>query len=211
MKIERYTFDEDIIEVTKQAGSPGLKVYIPRETCVVIGRGSDPDKEVRTEKCLEDNIPIFKRDGGGSAVVLDPGNVIVSLTLPVDGIGNNNRYFRLISDWLIKAMSKMGLENVKCQGYSDLTVNEKKISGSCIHRTKGTLYYSASILIDADISLFEKYLKHPPREPDYRRNRPHEEFVTTVNSVYKKYTAVGFKEKIWQFLTLDDLNSRLMN
>ncbi len=211
IKIQNYNFDEDIIQVTKEAGSPGLKVYIPQETCVVIGRGSDPGKEVNIDMCLKDSIRIFKREGGGCAVVLDPGNVIVSVSLPVEGIGNNNRYFKLISDWLIGAMEKIGIEKIGFKGISDLTLDDKKIAGSCIHRTKGTLYYSASLLIDADISLFEKYLKHPPREPEYRNKRSHLEFVSTIKSVYNKYTSDKFKENLWKHLTLDDLESKLMN
>jgi len=34
--------------------------------------------------------------------------------------------------------------------------------------------------VDADVSLLERYLQPPSREPPYRRGRPHREFVVTL-------------------------------
>ncbi len=41
-------------------------------------------------------------------------------------------------------------------------------------------YYQASLLVNPDLSLFERYLYYPPREPSYRRGRPHREFCTSL-------------------------------
>jgi lipoate-protein ligase A len=38
-------------------------------------------------------------------------------------------------------------------------------------------------LINADLSLIDRYLKHPPREPDYRRGRSHLDFVMSVGTM----------------------------
>jgi lipoate-protein ligase A len=37
--------------------------------------------------------------------------------------------------------------------------------------------YSATLLVDPDLDLVERYLAHPPREPEYRRGRPHRDFM----------------------------------
>jgi len=42
------------------------------------------------------------------------------------------------------------------------------------------LYYSASLLVNAQLSLVERYLRHPPREPKYRDGRSHLEFVANL-------------------------------
>jgi hypothetical protein len=47
--------------------------------------------------------------------------------------------------------------------------------------------YSTSILLDADVGLMERYLQHPPREPDYRRSRPHAAFVRVLGGGQELY------------------------
>jgi lipoate-protein ligase A len=44
------------------------------------------------------------------------------------------------------------------------------------------VYYSASLLVKPDVSLVERYLRHPPREPEYRRGRSHREFMGALGA-----------------------------
>ena len=69
---------------------------------------------------------------------------------------------------------------MKREGTSDLAIGDRKIGGSCIYRVPGLLFYSTTLLLDPDIDLIERYLRHPPREPDYRKGRPHREFMTSL-------------------------------
>jgi lipoate-protein ligase A len=39
------------------------------------------------------------------------------------------------------------------------------------------------INVSEDVSLIERYLKHPKREPDYRKGRKHSEFVTNLKNL----------------------------
>ncbi len=41
-------------------------------------------------------------------------------------------------------------------------------------------FYHAVLNISEDPELFSKYLKHPGKEPDYRKGRTHTEFVTSL-------------------------------
>ncbi len=98
----------------------------------------------------------------------------------------------------------MGLPGVSRQGVSDLTIGEKKIGGSCIYRTKGVLYYSTTLLVDHDPELVDRYLKHPPREPEYRQGRDHRHFMTSL-------AAEGFAPEpaAWLARLSDNLPARL--
>ena len=51
--------------------------------------------------------------------------------------------------------------------------------GVGIVRRHGVLYHG-TLLDDFDISVVSRVLRHPPREPDYRGQRPHGEFLTTL-------------------------------
>ena len=39
-------------------------------------------------------------------------------------------------------------------------------------------------MISNDLTLIDRYLKHPSKEPEYRRGRPHTAFVTTLALEY---------------------------
>ena len=168
-----YDFDEELIaSVTDSA-----KLQISRpELSVVIGRGGK-DRELNRDVIEADKVPIYRRRGGGCAVVLDPGNLVVSLVAPMPGVGGVTTAFRKITDWMIDGLSKSGCPNITWDGTSDLVMNNKKIGGSCIWRTKGLVYYSTTLLVESDFGLIEKYLPHPPREPEYRKGRKHSDFL----------------------------------
>jgi lipoate---protein ligase len=196
INIQPYSFDDDIIEAAKNSPVPQIKIYRPDKIQVVLGKGSNPEKELNIDACINDGVEILRRHGGGCAVVLDSGNVIVSVAFKAPGIGQNNKYFKIISDWLINGLEKVGIKGVHHDGISDLVINDKKVAGSCIYRTKGLLYYAATILFKANLELIKKYLKQPPREPEYRKSRRHTEFLTCLNPEYFKGALEDFKDKL---------------
>ena len=63
-----------------------------------------------------------------------------------------------------------------------LSIKEKKILGSSIYRTKDKIFYQAVLNISQGTELFERYLKHPKKEPDYRKGRNHNDFVTSIRA-----------------------------
>ena len=180
LNIGIYEFDDDLIALAKDSPVPRIKIYRPDKILVVLGRGSKPEKELNLDACRKDGIEIMRRHGGGCSVVLDPGNVIISVAFKAPGIGQNNKYFKKISDWLISGLERTGIKGIYHDGISDLVLKDKKIAGACIYRTKGLLYYSATLLFKADLELIERYLKHPPREPKYRYGRGHKDFITSL-------------------------------
>jgi len=180
MEIGTYNLDDDIINATAIDQIPRLKIYRPDSISIVIGRGSDPETELNIEACLNDGVPVIRRRGGGCAVLIDPGNVIISLSLPPSGFRKVNEHFGAISDWLISGLDLSGVKNVHREGVSDLAIGAEKIAGACMQMKREFIYYSASLLFAPDTDLMEKYLKHPPREPAYRKKRRHHEFVGSV-------------------------------
>jgi lipoate-protein ligase A len=179
-QIEDYTDDDDLIAETRQDRMPRLRIYCPESLVVVLGRGSKPEKELHLDNCRVDSVSILRRRGGGCAVVLDPGNVIVSLAVPFKGLGDNKRHLRRLSQWLIRGLAKAGIDHVEWNGISDLAIKDRKIGGSCLYRTKDLLYYSSTLLVDPDLDKVERYLAHPPREPGYRQGRSHLDFMDSL-------------------------------
>jgi lipoate-protein ligase A len=173
-----YADDEPLLEAVRGDGRSRIRVYQPTDLAVVLGQGSDPTRELNLAHCLADRIPIMRRRGGGCAVVIDPGNVIVSVAVQTTGINNTHRIFDLLTSWLVEGMQSLGYDSVYHDGKSDLVLANRKIGGSCVYQAKGLLYYSATLLVAPHIDDIERYLQHPPREPAYRRGRSHADFLS---------------------------------
>jgi lipoate-protein ligase A len=175
-----YDYDDELIAAAGYGRRAMFRVYRPPRCVVVLGRGSKPEQEVDLAICRADAVEVCRRRGGGCSVVLDPGNVVVSCAAPVEGIGDNSRYLRSLSDWLVAGLEQIGIRDLGFDGVSDLVQWKRKVSGSCLYRPRGLLYYSATLLVDADLALISRYLRHPPREPAYRGSRSHDAFVANL-------------------------------
>ena len=55
-----------------------------------------------------------------------------------------------------------------------------KISGNAQQRKRTHFLHHGTLLCGFDLSLIAKYLNAPERQPEYRRDRPHAEFVTNL-------------------------------
>ncbi len=177
-----YALDDDLIAAARAAGEPRLRVAAfagaaGSPVAVVLGRGGRPERELHLDAILADGRPVLRRSGGGCAVVLDPGNIVVSAALPRPGLGGITSAFAALSAWLAAALARCGLPGAGQAGVSDLALDGRKIGGACIHRTLGLLYYSTTLLVAPDLALIERYLPHPPREPAYRAGRAHRAFL----------------------------------
>jgi lipoate-protein ligase A len=183
LRIEPYDVEDDLWSATAADSRPRVRVSAGSGPVVVLGRGSRAAVELEVEPCLADRVRVLRRRGGGCAVVLDEGNVVVAASFPVEGIGENRSHFRRITAWIIDALETAGVPGVAQDGISDLVLGDRKIGGACIYRARGVLHYSASLLVEPRLELIERYLRHPPREPAYRRGRPHREFLATLGSI----------------------------
>jgi lipoate-protein ligase A len=90
--------------------------------------------------------------------------------------------------------------NVTCRGTSDLVVSDqsacvpaenapsdgdarhgdKKFSGNSLRCKRGHLLYHGTLLYNFDLSLVERLLGTPPRQPKYRAGRSHGQFICNL-------------------------------
>jgi lipoate-protein ligase A len=196
----RFSYDDDLIDAARADGRTRIRVYRLQKTVVVLGSGSRPEVEVHEDVCRADGVPLLQRRGGGCAVVIDPGNVIVSVVATGLPFGRHRSQFDRLSAWLIEGLAQAGVENVRQAGISDLVLGDRKIAGSAIYRSKDLLYYSASLLVTADLERIARYLRHPPREPEYRAGRDHLAFLTTLAAAMPGLTGESDPESFAQAL-----------
>lgn len=183
--------DDQVLALYRQDLS--VDFFIPTATSVVLGASNNPKLEVFEDYCRENKIPILKRYGGGGAVVLYPGCVVLRVGTWVKEPYKNAYYFRLISNALVKtfAVGDSKLATARQSGISDIVFNDKKFVGSSLFRSRNYLLFQASILCELDLSLMARSLRHPTREPEYRRNRSHEEFLMGLSQINSNLNSQG--------------------
>jgi lipoate-protein ligase A len=195
--------DADLLEPHERGAR--LRVFVPQRVLVVIGRGSDPALEVRADTVREDGVPVLRRGSGGCAVVLTPQMVCVSFAFYGEQQGKSADYFRGCNDLIIRALERCGVDGLEHAGISDIARRGRKISGSALYRNRLLVFYHVVINLGGSSALIERYLRHPPRTPDYRNGRAHEEFVTSLAAEGYAVDAALFKhaiEELFQSLTL---------
>ncbi len=179
-----YPGDDTVLAHLKQ--SPNhlcCRVWEESKTCIVLGRGGKLHQEITEETVLEDGINVFRRSGGGGTVVLSPGMLVVAIAAHVKDPYGSKRYFRLLQDPIIETLEALGLPGVSQRGLSDLAWQDRKILGSSMRRQRTLLLYQGVLLVDVARDMFDRYLPHPPKEPDYREGRSHQSFTVTLREL----------------------------
>lgn len=184
IKVRKYTLP-DYYLFENNTITPTNIIWIPIETCVVLGRSNNPNDSLYIENVLADNIPVYKRPSGGETVVLSNKMVVLSVAVKQTDFKSGKSYFKDYNTKIISVLKSFGIRNLGYKGISDITINELKILGSSIYQNKFVVFYHAVLNVDESVALIDKYLKHPKREPDYRNNRDHKDFVTSL--VLEKY------------------------
>lgn len=184
IKIRKYDLPDSYLFDNK-VDVPSNIVWIPNETCIVLGRSNNPNNSLYLDNIINDNIPVYKRPSGGETVLLSNKMLVLSIAIKQTDFKSGKLYFKDYNTKIISALKSMGIKNLGYKGISDITINDLKILGSAIYQNKFVVFYHAVLNVSESTSLIEKYIKHPKREPDYRKKRNHKEFVTSI--VKEKY------------------------
>ena len=174
--------NDHLLDRFELSGDSILSVYEPAETMVVLGAGRRVADDVRAEQARVDGVPIRFRRGGGGSVVLSPGQLVVALVTSVARPFWNREYARRVNDWIREVVETDVVGPVDHRGISDLAIRNRKILGTSVFRRRQIFFYQASLLVDLEIGLFDRYLEFPDRVPEYRNGRTHTEFCTTLRA-----------------------------
>jgi lipoate---protein ligase len=159
-----------------------LRVWEPQTPFVVLGYANHATREVNLDACQKAKIPVFRRCSGGGTVVQGPGCLNYSLILkiapgPLNSIAGTNQF---ILGRNVEALASLLDAKPEVEGHTDLALRNLKFSGNAQRRLKNALIFHGSFLLDFDISLIEKLLPLPSKQPCYRENRSHSEFLTNL-------------------------------
>lgn len=179
---ENIALDEALLEAAED-GQRGetLRLWSPTQPMVVIGRASKIADEVNREYCLRNDIPILRRCSGGASIVAAPGCLMYAVVLNCElrpDLRMIDRAHQFVLERVAAAMNAVAPAGpVKLAGTSDLAVDDRKVAGNSLRCKRDWLLYHGTILCEADLALISHCLNTAPRQPEYRNNRSHADFV----------------------------------
>ncbi len=171
-----------LIEADEGHGPAAVRFWEPPDYAVVLGASRRLREEVRVDACRADGVPIFRRSSGGGTVVIGPGTLNVTVILPETagpGLSAVDAAQRHVLDRLAGMVRRAGVP-VEVLAHGDLVLGDRKCGGSAQRRLKRWFMVHCSILYRFEIDRIGRYLTIPGRQPDYRRGRPHHEFLCNL-------------------------------
>lgn len=182
---ENLAFDEALLDWC-ESGADGeiLRFWEPRDEFVVVGYANHIEREVNLEACQAGGVAVYRRCSGGGTVLQGSGCLNYALILkicesgPMSAISGTNTFILRRHQAAVEAL--LGKE-VKIEGCTDLAVGRLKFSGNSQRRKRKFLIFHGTFLLQFDIARVGKFLSMPSKQPEYRNNRPHGEFLTNLN------------------------------
>ena len=190
---ENLACDEALLDWCESGeGAECLRFWESPVPFVVVGYANKVAAEVNVAACEARKIPILRRCSGGGTVVQGPGCLNYTLILPItkDGplhsIAVANQFImrrnRAAIDILFpRTETRNPRPEIAVRGHTDLAIGERKFSGNSQRRRKHFLLFHGTFLLNFDLTLISDLLRMPSKEPDYRENRPHANFLMKLN------------------------------
>ncbi len=184
-----------------------LRLWQPESNFVVIGRGSRMAEEVNLPATRAAGIPVLRRSSGGAAIVAGPGCMMYALLLSYQRrpqLRLLDHAHQTVMETFVSALQPLAPQ-LTWRGTCDLVVpgvtadgqgTYRKVSGNSLRCRREWLLYHGTLLLSMDLALADRFLLHPPREPEYRQKRRHADFIANLDLPVDKL--IESLKKGWQ-------------
>jgi lipoate-protein ligase A len=180
---ENLALDEALLLAAEDGtGGEVLRLWESPTYAVVVGSGGSIGHDVNEPACREDGVPVLRRASGGGTVVIGPGCLCFAVVMGYDraaGLREIAPSARYVLRWVADSLRPV-VPGVTVEAISDLAAGGLKFSGNAQQRKRRHFLHHGTLLCGFDLERVSRYLLPPERQPDYRRHRPHAEFVTNL-------------------------------
>ncbi|CAH0481704.1 unnamed protein product [Peronospora belbahrii] len=160
---------------------------------IVMGISGKPEQLLHQEAVKRDNIPVLKRFSGGGTVIVDHNTIFTTFIcrqqdfplvkpFPRDIMTWSHDFFSPFFSRICHTDLQFSLRE------DDYVFNDRKFGGNAQSLSRGRWLHHTSFLWDFDPTNME-YLTNPARQPKYRQQRSHHEFLCPLKDVLKKECA----------------------
>jgi len=196
---ENLALDEALLDSAEEseATTEVLRFWESDQPMVVLGRSSKAAEEARLDECHSAGVPVLRRCSGGAAIVAGPGCLMYAVVLSYE-LHPELRSLDFAHCFVLSRLREALLPldaGVQIRGTSDLALGDQKFSGNSLRCKRNHLLYHGTLLYNFDLTLVEKYLGTAPRQPAYRKERTHGQFVTNTSlspAAMKRAIAAAF-------------------
>jgi lipoate-protein ligase A len=179
---ENLALDEALLLAAEANGGEVLRVWEWPWPAVVLGSGCKITEDVNAAVCQASGVPVLRRSSGGGTVLLGSGCLLYSLILDTERageLGDIRRSYASILNRVRQALLPEAAGAAVC-GISDLAIGERKFSGNAQQRKQRHILHHGTLLYAFDTAVVARYLRPPPRQPEYRAGRSHAEFLMNL-------------------------------
>lgn len=184
---EKNILFDDVLLALAEQGVLGntLRFWESPVYFAVLGRLGKAGEDLKIPEIRRDSLPVLRRSSGGGTVLQGPGCLNFSFILSKEkdkDFADLRKSYLIILEEVLTVLKDFHIE-AEFKPVSDLALKngEKKFSGNAQRRGRNFILHHGTILYDFNLNLIPEYLKMPADIPDYRKNRPHIDFVTNVN------------------------------
>jgi lipoate-protein ligase A len=181
---ENLACDEALLDLCEQGlAEETLRLWEFPRPFVVVGYANRVAREVNVPFCRQNGLPILRRCSGGGTVLQGRGCLNYALVLrieesgPLRSIASTNQFVLERNRSILQSL----LQAPVCiRGHTDLALGALKFSGNSQRRKRNALLFHGTFLLEFDLALIERALRFPSRQPDYRANRSHADFLVNL-------------------------------
>lgn len=141
---------------------------------IVMGISGNVDSLVDISHAQRLNAPIIRRYSGGGTVYIDADTIFITL------IGNGEQTPHSLLEFGHQLYAPLFPPHFALQA-NDYVIGDRKIGGNAQYLQRHRWVHHTSFLWNFDTAKMQS-LHLPVRRPDYRCDRPHHTFLTTLNS-----------------------------
>lgn len=183
--VENLALDEALLEHAEHCGQPTetLRLWEPRSPMVVLGSSSSASREVKLNECRRHDVPVLRRPSGGATILTGPGCLMYAVVLSYERhpeLRSIDRAHRKVLQVVTQGLQNITTATIVRAGTSDLAIGDRKFSGNSLRCKRTHLLYHGTLLYDFPLEQVEKLLAMPARQPDYRANRSHRDFIMNL-------------------------------
>ena len=155
---------------------------------IVMGISGKPELLIDEGHHSKNPVPLIRRFSGGGTVFVDQNTLFVTFICNSEDFGvpclpkEVMRWTEKIYEPLFQGKKFQLREN-------DFVLEDRKFGGNAQYLQKKRWLHHSSLLWNYD-PIAMNVLKLPPKMPDYRKSRPHSEFLCTLNEHFSDQNEV---------------------
>ncbi len=181
-----------------------LRLWELATPCVVLGRSSKWAEEVNLVACDRERVPVLRRVSGGASIVAGPGCLMYSVLISYQqrptwrslDIAHREVMTRIQAAVQHVTDSFQLSLQIDIDGTCDLTIANRKFSGNALRCKRYWMLYHGTIMYSMPLAWLTDYLREPSRQPEYRKKREHDSFVTNVLNSSSRISPTEFRGRL---------------